>query len=58
MQRQSELGEFMGTIIAGIYSGIRNGGFDVISDFSQAAGRDHVDWYEFFRSVKMKIQSE
>ena len=58
MQRQSELGEFMGTIIAGIYSGIRNGGFDVKSDFNQAAGRDHVGWDEFFRSAKMNIQSE
>lgn len=56
MQRQSELGEFMGTIIAGIYSGIRFGGFDVKSDFKQAAGREHVDWDEYFKSLKMKIQ--
>jgi NAD(P)H dehydrogenase (quinone) len=52
MQRQSELGEFMGAIIAGIYSGIRNGGFDVKSDFKQAAGREHLDWDEYFGSLK------
>ncbi len=52
MQRQSELGEFMGAIIAGIYSGIRNGSFDVKSDFKQAAGREHLDWNEYFGSLK------
>ncbi len=52
MQRQSELGEFMGAIIAGIYSGIRNGGFDVKSDFIKAAGREHLDWDEYFGSLK------
>jgi NAD(P)H dehydrogenase (quinone) len=52
MQRQSELGEFMGAIIAGIYSGIRNGGFDVKSDFKKAAGREHLDWDEYFGSLK------
>lgn len=56
-QRQAELGEFMGTVIAGIYSGIRNGGFDVKSDYSLAAGREHVDWDDYFRSLKMEIQS-
>jgi NAD(P)H dehydrogenase (quinone) len=47
----------MGAVIAGIYSGIRNGGFDVESDFKLAAGREHVGWDEYFRSLKMKIQS-
>jgi NAD(P)H dehydrogenase (quinone) len=35
-------GEFLGTIIGGIYQGIREGVFDIASDFKQAAGRDHL----------------
>lgn len=57
-QRQAELGEFMGTVIAGIYSGIRNGSCDVKSDFKQAASREHIGWDDYFRSLKMEIQSE
>lgn len=56
-QRQAELGEFLGTIVAGIYSGIRAGNFDENSDFKLAAGREHVAWDDFFRSLKSKIQS-
>lgn len=36
-------GEFLGTIIGGIYQGIREGVFDIVSDFKQAAGRDHLN---------------
>jgi NAD(P)H dehydrogenase (quinone) len=57
VQRQAELGEFIGTVVAGIYSGIRNGSFDVKSDFEQAAGREHIDWDEYFLELKKKIQS-
>jgi len=56
-ERQSELGEFLGTVIAGIYAGIRNGGFDVKSDFYQAVGREHVSWDEFFNSLRLKNQN-
>ena len=35
-------GEFFGAIIAGIYEGIRQGAFDISSDFKSAAGRDHL----------------
>ena len=35
-------GEFFGTIIGGIYQGVREGVFDISSDFKQAAGRDHL----------------
>lgn len=55
-ERQSELGDFLGTVIAGIYTGIRNGGFEVNSDFYQAVGREHVHWDDFFETLKMKIQ--
>ncbi|MEO9894405.1 SDR family oxidoreductase [Aurantibacter sp.] len=40
-ERTSELGEFMGTVIAGIYEGIKNGANDVPSDFEKATGRPH-----------------
>ncbi|QXP79501.1 MULTISPECIES: SDR family oxidoreductase [Winogradskyella] len=39
--RIAELGEFLGTIIAGIYEGIKNGANDVPSDYEKAAGRVH-----------------
>lgn len=39
--RIAELGEFLGTIIAGIYEGIKNGANDVSSDYEKAAGRAH-----------------
>jgi NAD(P)H dehydrogenase (quinone) len=40
-QRKAELGEFMGTVIGGIYEGIRTGKFEGNSDFSVVAGRPH-----------------
>tara|TARA_R110000737_G_scaffold176094_3_gene201223 strand:- start:928 stop:1797 length:870 start_codon:yes stop_codon:yes gene_type:complete len=40
-ERQVALGEFLGTIIAGIYEGIRNGANEVVSDYKKAAGRPH-----------------
>jgi NAD(P)H dehydrogenase (quinone) len=40
-ERQNELGDFIGTVIAGIYEGIKNGANDVPSDYEKAAGRAH-----------------
>jgi NAD(P)H dehydrogenase (quinone) len=51
-ERQTELGEFMGTIIAGIYTGIRNGSSNVTSDFKQAAGREHIHWDDYFAKLR------
>ncbi|MBT8211601.1 MAG: SDR family oxidoreductase [Acidimicrobiia bacterium] len=50
--RIGELGEFFGTIIAGIYEGIRNGAQDNPSDFEMAAGRPHQRWEEYFASLR------
>lgn len=53
-ERKSELGEFMGTIIAGIYEGIRHGANDLPSDFEQASGRPHkspLEMIEAFHNV-------
>jgi NAD(P)H dehydrogenase (quinone) len=40
-ERKAELGDFIGSVIAGIYNGIRKGVNDVPSDFEKAAGRPH-----------------
>jgi len=50
--RIAELGEFLGNVIAGIYEGIRNGAVNNQSQFSEAAGRDHVGWKSYFDRLK------
>lgn len=50
-ERVAELGEFMGKIIAGIYEGIRGGLSDNQSHFSDAAGRDHQSWNDYFNDL-------
>ena len=50
--RIAELGDFLGTVIAGIYEGIRLGAYDRPSDFEAAAGRPHQGWAEIFASLK------
>mmetsp|Transcript_14977 Transcript_14977/g.38898 ORF Transcript_14977/g.38898 Transcript_14977/m.38898 type:complete len:292 (+) Transcript_14977:44-919(+) len=50
--RQAELGEFMGAVIAGIYDGIRQGAFDPESEFEAAAGRPHITWEAYFSQVR------
>ena len=49
--RIAELGEFIGTVIAGIYQGIREGASDRPSDFEAAAGRPHQSWDDYFSSI-------
>ncbi|CAA0103263.1 Quinone oxidoreductase 2 [Halioglobus japonicus] len=53
-ERIAELGEFMGTVIAGIYEGIRNGYVDNNSDYARAAGRPHLSWERFFADIRSK----
>lgn len=50
--RIAELGEFMGTVIAGIYEGIHDGKADNPSDFFAAAGREHQSWRDYFMGLK------
>lgn len=52
-ERTKELGQFLGTIISGIYEGIRSGVFDIPSDFEKAAGRPHQTWDDYFDSLKV-----
>lgn len=51
-ERKAELGEFLGTVIAGIYAGIRNGANDIPSDFETVAGRAHLSPLEMMRAYK------
>ena len=50
-QRTEELGEFLGAIISGIYASIRSGAFNILSDYHQATGRDHISWPEYFKAL-------
>lgn len=51
-ERTAALGDFMGTIIAGIYEGIKNGANDVDSDFETATGRPHKSAMEMMKAFK------
>lgn len=51
-ERTEALGEFLGTVIAGIYEGIRKGFYDVPSDFEKAAGRAHKSAVEMIEAIK------
>jgi NAD(P)H dehydrogenase (quinone) len=53
-ERVAELGEFLGSVIAGIYDGILNGCFDDSSDYVAAAGREHQSWDDYFAALKGK----
>ena len=52
--RVAELGEFLGTVIAGIYAGIRSGAVDNPSHFRDATGREHQFWDDYFESIRIK----
>lgn len=51
-ERKAELGEFLGTVIAGIYHGIRKGANDLKSDYSKAAGRAHLTPLEMIQAFQ------
>ena len=55
-ERKAELGDFIGTVIAGIYNGIKKGVYDVPSDFEKAAGRPHKSTVEMMKDFKEKIK--
>ncbi|MCG9543898.1 SDR family oxidoreductase [Vibrio sp. Isolate33] len=52
LDRVAELGDFIGTVITGIYQGILEGKSDNPSHFEQAAGRKHVSWQDYFSELK------
>ena len=51
-ERVAELGEFLGTVISGIYQGIREGKADNPGHFLEAAGREHLSWQTYFANIK------
>ena len=51
-ERIAELGEFLGTVIAGIYQGIQEGKADNPSHFFEAAGSEHESWQTYFTNIK------
>ncbi|WP_117879816.1 SDR family oxidoreductase [Aureibaculum luteum] len=53
-ERKEELGDFIGTVIAGIYNGIKIGVNNVHSDFEKASGRPHKSTIELMETFKKK----
>jgi NAD(P)H dehydrogenase (quinone) len=49
--RTAELGDFIGTVISGIYQGIREGEADNPSHYLEAAGREHLSWPAYFAQL-------
>ncbi|OED31796.1 NAD(P)-dependent oxidoreductase [Planococcus maritimus] len=54
-ERIAELGEFIGTVVTGIYQGINGGDFDHESHYREATGREHQSWEAYFSSVRPEI---
>lgn len=50
-ERIAELGEFKGSIIAGIYQTINQGKLDNKSDYLEATGRHHIKWENYFNNL-------
>ena len=51
-ERIEALGDFMGTVIAGIYEGIKEGANDVPSDFETVTGRPHLSAIEMMEAFR------
>lgn len=50
--RTAELGEFLGSIIGGVYDGIRLGAYDSPGDFLAVTGKPHRSWEDYFTSLR------
>ncbi len=51
-ERKAALGNFMGTVIAGIYEGILNDAYNVSSDYATASGRPHKSILSIIKAFK------
>lgn len=49
--RVAELGDFIGTVITGIYQGIALGALENESHYQQASGRSHQTWQDYFAGI-------
>lgn len=54
-ERKNELGEFLGTIIAGIYEAMNKGAFDTPSDFEKITGRPHKSPKEMMEDFRNSL---
>tara|TARA_R110002072_G_scaffold2447_1_gene20262 strand:- start:3528 stop:4382 length:855 start_codon:yes stop_codon:yes gene_type:complete len=52
-ERKAALGDFIGTVIGGIYQGIKEGANNVASDFEKATGRKHATPLEMMEDFKL-----
>lgn len=55
-ERKAELGDFIGTVIAGIYNGIKKGVNEVPSDFEKVTGRPHKSPIQMMTTFKQKMR--
>jgi NAD(P)H dehydrogenase (quinone) len=55
--RKAALGDFLGTIISGIYEGIKDGAFNVASDFLRVSKRAHKSIDEMIQEFKNQTKS-
>lgn len=51
--RIAELGDFLGTVITGIYEGIAQGACNNQSDFEKVTGRPHQSWENYFKTLNL-----
>jgi NAD(P)H dehydrogenase (quinone) len=51
--RTAAHGDEFGTIISGIYEGIRNGAFEIDSDYRSVTGREHISVAEYIKWYKL-----
>ncbi|MEM6831135.1 MAG: NAD(P)H-binding protein [Bacteroidota bacterium] len=56
-ERKEALGDFLGTIISGIYNSIQVGAYDIPSGFEQAAGRPHLPPLEMIEHIKASAEN-
>ena len=54
--RKAALGDFLGTVISGIYEGIKDDAYDKESHFSQVVKRPHKSIYEMIQEFKNQIK--
>jgi NAD(P)H dehydrogenase (quinone) len=55
-ERKDELGDFLGTVIGGIYASIKNGAYDIPSDFEMVVGRPHKAPLEMIKEIANKTK--
>ncbi|WP_192877682.1 MULTISPECIES: SDR family oxidoreductase [Arenibacter] len=57
-ERKEALGDFIGTIIAGIYEGIKIGANEVSSDYEKATGRPHKSALTMIKAIKNETRKQ